>query len=400
MCPKEQDANGVNGRGVRDGEQRAALPPPIAGPDAASEGPRTVTTGGKIESQEPEVLIPGLKGIDADTGEEFGVVLTKNGVRTRRQLTPDATASPSLALVDALSFTVIPPGDESMRWVLEQMQHYLPIDRVESRNGWSGFKQSVRFGSGAGLIAWGGETQRDRVYFSILGKGCSIVRDWPGLAAWLREHRAKLTRVDLAHDDIQGAKGNIAWAMAEYNGRGFQTGGRKPKHRCHGDWLSGEASIHGRTLEVGGRKSGKLCRTYEKGKQLGDPSSPWTRIEVQWNGKDRVIPYETLAEPGKYLAGAYPCLAFLSVEQSRIKTIANSATVSYEAAVESGRQQAGKLVNLMLQVAGGDVGSVVQQLRRDGIPARIEPYSYHLAESPELLDRDAPGSFAATGDLE
>lgn len=48
----------------------------------------------------------------------------------------------------------------------------------------------------------------------------------------------------------------------------------------------------------------------------------------------------------------------------------------------------------MRQVYGGDLGEVVNKLWRDGIPGRIEPHSYHLAEAPELLDPDTPGSFA------
>jgi phage replication initiation protein len=90
-------------------------------------------------------------------------------------------------------------------------------------------------------------------------------------------------------------------------------------------------------------------------------------------------------------------LAFLNVEQARIKTIAKAASIVFESAVDNARQQTGKLVNLMLQVFGGDVGHVLQQLRRDGVPARVEPFSYHLAHSPELLDPNAPGGFVAAG---
>lgn len=400
MCP-EHDAWSIDSSGVRDGEQRAAVPPQLDGSDAASEDPRTVTTGGKIKADDVGIPWGPSNGIDLDTGEDIRYWLASRGVvEGVRLVNPNTTARAGVALIDALAFTVIPPDEESMQWVMDQMRQFLPIDRVESRNGLFGFKQSVRFGSGAGVIAWGGESQRDRVLFSIQGQGCSLVKDWASLANWLNAHQVKLTRVDLAYDDFSGDKVNVDWAMAEYSERGFTSGGRKPRHKCHGDWLSGNASIHGRTLEVGSRKSGKSCRTYEKGKQLGDPLSRWTRVEVEWHGKDRVLAVEMLTEPGKYLAGAYPCLAFLSVDQARIKTIANSATISFESAVDNARQQFGKLVNLMERVYGGDQGAVLKLLRRDGIPKRIEPYSYHLAESPELLDRDAPGSFAATGDVE
>ena len=280
------------------------------------------------------------------------------------------------------------------------MKRFLPIEELVPGRGCFGFSESARFGDGAGLVAWGGESQRQRVYFSIQGKGCALVRDWPALAAWVRAHRATLKRVDVAYDDFKGATASIAWAIEQYHAEGFNGGGRKPRHQVFGDWLSGDESDKGRTLGIGSRGSGKYCRIYEKGKQLGDGASPWTRVEVEWRGKDRVIPFEVLTEPGKYLAGAYPCLGFLNVEQSRIKTIANSATVSFDKAVSHAKVQSGKLVNLMLQVYGGDVSEVVNRLRRDGVPQRIKPYVQHLADAPEKLDRDAPGSFAADGTTE
>ena len=258
-----------------------------------------------------------------------------------------------------------------------------------------GFKQSVRFGNGAGLIAWGGASQRGRVYFSIQGQGCAMVEDWAGLASWLRDHSASIKRADVAYDDFGGDVASIAWGVDQYATGGFNAGGRKPRHQVFGDWLAGESSSKGRTLGIGSRTSGKYCRIYEKGKQLGNPASPWTRVEVEWHGKDRLIPYELLTEPGKYLAGAYPCFAFLNAEQARIRTIANSATISFDSAVGHVKQQLGKLVNLMRHVYGGDLGRVVHELWREGIPARIDPYSYHLADSPQLLDPESPGSFAS-----
>lgn len=384
--------------GERAGVARAAEPPHLDGGHAAPESPRTVTTGGKIEAEGVEDRDQVPKAIDSETGEPIEIsALGRNRIQVTRHLVPDESASSKVAQLDALAFTVLPPDGESMRWVADQMRRFVPIDRLEHRNGCFGFKQSARFGDGVGLISWGGKSQRDRVYFSIQGKGCSVVEDWRGLADWLREHGAKLKRADVAYDDFRGETASIAWARDQYARDGFNAGGRKPGHQVFGDWNDGEASTKGRTLGIGSRKSGKYCRVYEKGKQLGDPASPWTRVEVEWHGKDRLIPFELLTEPGKYLAGAYPCLAFLNIEQARIKTIANSASISFDAAVDNARQQTGKLVNLMLRVFGGDVGKVVEQLRRDGVPARIDQYSYHLASSPELLDRDAPGSFGATG---
>jgi len=345
--------------------------------------PRVVTTGRKVTTP---------VAVDVETGEPVQLVAAGlHGVSAIRHLTPDATNSPACALVDALAFTVVPPGDWSYVWVLEQMRQFMEIDSVEMRRGLFGFKYSARFGDGAGMVAWGGESQRGRVYFSIMGQGCSMIKDWSALASWLEENRAVIKRADVAYDDFDGRQVSIAWAVDQYKGDGFNAGGRKPIHSCYGDWLEGESASKGRTLGIGNRASGKYARIYEKGKQLGDAASAWTRVEVEWRAQDRHIPYDLLTRPGHYLAGAYPCLAFLDEEQSSIKTVSKAAQVAYDTAVAHAKQHCGKLINLMLAVLGGDFSEVVGQLSRPGIPARIDPYSYHVRQNPIMLDRQMSG---------
>lgn len=338
--------------------------------DQANAEPRVVTTGRKT-TQSPDG-VERILNIDEETGEPVHLYASGgHGIKAGRNLVPDGEASPGIAQIDALAFTVIPPNDAGPTWVIAEMRQFLEVEAIEQRGGCFGFTFSMRFGEGAGLCAWGGKSQRDRVYFSIQGKGCGTVKDWPALAAWMRAHRAAFKRVDVAYDDLAGEIVNIDWAVAQFKGDGFKAGGRKPSHQLFGDWLSGTAASKGRTLGIGSRESGKYCRIYEKGKLLGDPESRWTRVEVEWRGQDRVIPYDVLTRPGQYLAGAYPCLRSLSIEQSRIKTIAKGGTIAYERAVATGRLHTGKLVNLMLHVLGGDYAAVVDKLKRAGTPARI-----------------------------
>lgn len=356
----------------------------------------------------------GFHGMDPVTGEPVDVYPIGKGYKVVRRLELDESASPETAFIDALSFTVIPPDDQSMPWLIGQMRQFLPIDDgaacVKHRtSGGSGFRYSADVGSrhgggieldSLGLVRWGGDAQRGRVLFSMMGKGCALVRDWPGLAAWLSEHHARITRADVAHDDLQGELVSIEWATQQYRSGGFNAGGRKPRHEVAGDWLTDGPSVAGRTLYIGSRSSGKLCRVYEKGKQLGDRSSPWTRVEVEWRSQDRVIPFNLLEEPGKYLAGAYPCLRSLDLDQLRVRTVSKGATVAFDKAVENAKQQAGKLVHVMLRVYSGDCGEVVQQLQREGVPARLDPYSYQIDEQPELLAQsvpDAPDDLGAHG---
>lgn len=77
-----------------------------------------------------------------------------------------------------------------------------------------------------------------------------------------------------------------------------------------------------------------------------------------------------------------------------IKTVTNAAQIAFDAAVENAKQHCGKLVNLMLQVMQGDYVAVVDKLLRPGIPARIDPYSYHVKNDPAMLDWELRGGAA------
>lgn len=346
--------------------------------------PRVVTTGGKNVAERQSV----------DSGEIFGtgervelIAGGHDGVRVIRHLDPVESVPVNAAFLDALAFSVVPPDEKSYVWLLDQMKQFLPIESVENRRGLFGFRYSARIGEGVAVVAWGGESQRGRVFFSLMGQGCSMVNDWAALQAWLEAHRATIKRADVAYDDYEGKLVSIAWAVDQYRSEGFNAGGRKPRSECFGDWLDGEDSTKGRTIGIGSRASGKYARCYEKGKQLGDSTSPWTRIEVEWRAQDRHIPYEVLTRPGQYLAGAYPCLIVLDEVQSTIKTVSKGAQIAYDRAVENASVSCGKVVNLMLAVVGGDYAEVVNQLLRPGIPKRIEPFSYHVKQDPVMLDK-------------
>ena len=357
---------------------------PLCGEAAdAQRLPRVVTTGRKINKP---------VAVDDETGERVEIFATGRGVGITRYLNPLESVSMHVALIDALAFSVVPPDEKSYVWVLREMAQFLDLGSVEQRKGLFGFQHSARFGDGAGMVAWGGDSQRGRVYFSLMGKGCSMLQDWPAFAVWLEAHKAVIKRADVAYDDMEGKLVSIAWAVDQYRGEGFNAGGRKPTHTLFGDWLEGEASTKGRTLGIGNRSSGKYARIYEKGKQLGEATSPWTRIEVEWRAQDRYIPYDVLTRPGHYLAGAYPCLAFLTEEQSVIKTIAKGGQIAYDTAVENAKRHCGKTINLMLDVLGGDFAGVVESLRRPGYPARIDAYSYHVKQNPTMLDRELTGA--------
>lgn len=385
----------VQGRGgVRGSGSDARTAAPASAPSS------NTNTGRKVDEGDPLGCSESAEGIFEGERLEFFTTGTRSELV--RHPVPKASAPDKVALVDFLSFTLTPPAqialvsridgleDAGFRWVVGELGRLfnVPADRIErKKTGRFGFKYSASFGGG--LIAWGGASQRSRIMVSFSGEGCARIEDWPKAAAWLEGLRATLTRVDLAHDDFASETVSMAKAVKAYESGGFNTGGRKPEHQLAGDWLDGEQATRGRTLYVGSRDNGKLFRAYEKGKQLGDESSRWVRVECEWHHKSRLLPYDMLTRPGQYLAGAFPWLSFLHAEQCRVRTTFRAAKVAFDRAMHHARQQVGKLVNFALAVYEGDYAKVVEELRREGIPARIEPYSYHVRERAELLANDA-----------
>jgi phage replication initiation protein len=90
-----------------------------------------------------------------------------------------------------------------------------------------------------------------------------------------------------------------------------------------------------------------------------------------------------LTLPGHYLAGAYPCFAYLSHTQEKIKTITKAVNISYDAAVHHARQVVGRLVHVMMQMNGGDAFAVINELKREGVPRRLKNYADFL---PQIID--------------
>ena len=214
------------------------------------------------------------------------------------------------------------------------------------------------------------------VHVELNAQACALIPDWPAIQAWGEQHNATITRIDLAHDDLDGETVTIALALQWLAEGQFNLNGRPAKARLIDDLGSGD----GKTFYVGKRANGKMLRIYEKGKQLGDLISPWVRVEVELRNKSRVIPWVILRHPGTYLAGSYPCLAYLSGAQDKIKTISKAVKISLEVAVSNLRQMGGKTVNLMMQVHDGDASAVVDALRRNGIPQRLMPYVAFLSD--------------------
>ena len=306
-----------------------------------------------------------------------GAALLAHGASPRLVTRGESEETRPNAFVDWLSFTVADDHfPRTLDWV-RALASYLGVPELmhaEPERGVAGFTHSaalliLREGEvvTVGKIAWGGESQRGRTYISLAGSLCARVKDWQPMVLILSVCTARITRVDLAHDDLAGVH-SVDQATRWYDEGNFNAGGRNPTCSLRGDWK--EVSGSGRTFYVGNKTHGKLLRVYEKGKQLGDPSSPWVRWEVEFHNRDRWIPYEVLTQPAPFLAGAFPALSFVSEVQLPIRTQRKAVQASLEHLVRNLSQSYGKTINA-LRLQGLDAEDILAQVIRPGLPARL-----------------------------
>ncbi len=304
-------------------------------------------------------------------------------------VTRGETTPPYLAHIDWLSFTIHPAQGRNFLWLRKALEEIfnIPADYWKGTGRkWCGYEHRVDLISpehrgesiNLGLVGYGGESQAGTMHVSLNAHACARILYWDLVTTWGDTVGAAITRVDCAHDDFEGKTINIEIVRNWYKDGSFNTNGRPPSAQLVDDMDSGK----GKTFYVGSRTNGKLARFYEKGKKEGDPQSPWFRAEVEWRNQSREIPWDILINPGHYLAGAFPCLGFLSVEQSKIKTLQRAGAINYQCMVKNLRNAAGKGLNAMLHVEHGNHAAVIEQLIREGFPKRLEPYICTLPDQP------------------
>lgn len=242
------------------------------------------------------------------------------------------------------------------------------------------FRNSIALENKAGFLAFGGnnnvinfkgesETKHERIQFYISGEGCRQVPDWQHVYRELNalaEFNPKITRIDIAYDDLEGRR-DVDYARDSYTAGLFAGNGRPPK----GQYIDDMGSADGRTFYVGSRDSGRYLRVYEKGRQLGDKASNWVRWEVELSAKQCDIPLRALVDYRHYLAGSYPCLDWIDNARLTIEAKKKREKIEYQHLVSHGRRAYGALVNYMLTRRKMTTDQVVAELVRDGLPGRL-----------------------------
>ena len=215
----------------------------------------------------------------------------------------------------------------------------------ENSSGRNFYDRSFNLEFNTGFIAIGG--QRDTVMISINGQGCNYASfDFETrLYDFLTKLKsATITRIDLAHDMLTPLF-NIDLFDQIHSKGGFNKGGRNPDIEYRGNWKN--PNYKGRTLYIGSRQSSKYCRIYEKGKALGDPDSPWLRIEVEYKSNDIVIPLNILLNPTDYFIATYPCFYIIeeSQQERRFDVRDKEELISFDAAIELVKKQYGRYLH-------------------------------------------------------
>lgn len=283
------------------------------------------------------------------------------------------------ALVDWLSFTVSPQGEdaESLRQqptefvrdlamlVFGDSPIYVAEVEQRGRNGYTHTAMLSAAGAPCGFIALGGN--KGTVNIQISGTGCAAIRCWYHVAAELCRIKARITRVDLAFDDYFGKFIKLdEWEAMARAGELRAGNGPAPSWRVY----EGSQS---RSVYVG-KKGGKELCLYEKGKEQGDPESPWLRAEVRIWANDRVIPYAVLTQCLSFLRAAYNVLAELPGDEcNRIATTARAVDASAVAAMAWMRQCIGPMLDVLTRALGEarTAQILLDDLRRPAIPRRF-----------------------------
>lgn len=239
--------------------------------------------------------------------------------------------------------------------------------------GWQGYKQSAQLyapgiATPVGVVAR--EGNGDTVCISISGSGMFAV-DLPRARLALEHYGARITRIDAAFDDLEGQRIDID-ALRRCASFGLFDSRGKPASRSFIDDLG---SGTGCSLYVG-RKGDKQLNVYEKGKQKGDPNSPWVRAEVRLWAKNRVLPLSMLDSPLGAILGAYPRLrAWLpDAAPSRARSVRRMVEADAGQMHRWLKSAAGKSIGMMRDAAakaGISDGQLLDLVSRKGMPDRF-----------------------------
>ena len=229
------------------------------------------------------------------------------------------------------------------------------------------YEQSWVLGDDFGILASGGNSVGGTTFITLSGTGCSVVASWTEVYYLLETLKAKITRIDLAHDEFSGPHDVLLAKRWLEEGKFNAPQGRPPS----GQFIDDLGSNKGKTLYVGSRKNGKLLRIYEKGKQLGDPTSHWNRWECELHNINRNLAHVLVIAPGTHLAGTYPCMDWIYQRQTRIETTRQTLAIGLDVLLDACRNSYGKFFWALWKGLEWTPEQILATLATEGLPKRL-----------------------------
>lgn len=230
------------------------------------------------------------------------------------------------------------------------------------------------WGRVVGFLAWGGNG--GTICISLSGVACSRLSrvDFYIISEWLQAFDGSISRLDLAFD-FDGLF-HVEHTKAEYGlydyPSVFHPNSSAPSRSLR--LINDLGSNKGCTLYIGSRESSTFTRLYEKGKQLGNPTSTWLRLETEFRGSNCYVPINALVNPDYYFAAvSYRHAALLDIvlssESPRIHSRKRALTDSSAHILEHIRQSYGQYINVLRGLHSDS--ELLDLIQRDGIPARL-----------------------------
>ncbi|MFZ6693665.1 replication initiation factor domain-containing protein [Undibacterium sp. SXout20W] len=180
----------------------------------------------------------------------------------------------------------------------------------------------------------------------------------------------KLSRIDLAADYYKDGPTHSEFEAAYHRGefvrqqRHIKTKDAWPNYQVYGCVHTKRGLESGITDAVGVRTSDLYLRRYDKGRELGDLNSTWSRVELEMKSKDTLIPFDVLLNPAKYFC-QYPYLKNLcNSEAERLVSTRITAEITIESAKKIVKRQFGKYLRVLRGLAESDE-ELINELQSD-----------------------------------
>jgi DNA relaxase NicK len=240
---------------------------------------------------------------------------------------------------------------------------------VEPKDGWLYAANIVLADSiNLGRLDYGGESQRGWTRLILTGVGCEWVQDWNEISTLsIILDEPDIRRLDICLTTKKGEV-NHEMVISAFDDGQFITRGKPPVMRC----ITSSDPTAGKTIYIGKRENDKFARCYEKGFELlkdvkkgkelithihGDLVQDIYRVEVEFKGVTKHIPFSSINDRDLIFAGAYPfCATILCLTEGRVlKTLPTfKPLVTLDKALENCRVSYGQILRTALEALDGD----------------------------------------------